>query len=76
MKYSIMPFVSGWLTSKRYSFAVRREVDAGLSLDVEHDARGVDYGLLGWERGEPVRNRIGADGGGEDAWFGHRRSRG
>ena len=52
--------------------AVGREVDAGLGLDVEHDARGVDDGLLGGERGGPVWNRIGGDGGGEDAWFSHK----
>ena len=57
-------------------FAVGGEVDAGLGLDVEYDAGGVDDGLLGGECGEPVRNRIGADGGGEDAWFGHKKWRG
>ena len=51
--------------------AVGGQVDAGLVLDVENDARGVDDGLLGRKSREPVRNRIGTNGGGEDAGFSH-----
>ena len=47
--------------------AVRREIDPGLALDVEDDARRVDHGLLARQRGEPVGHRIRADGRGEDA---------
>lgn len=66
----------GMVDVETVKFAVGRKVDAGLGLDVEHDAGGVDDGLLGGERGEPVRDRIGADGGGEDAWFGHKKCEG
>jgi hypothetical protein len=47
--------------------AVGRQVDAGLALEVEDDAGGVNHGLLARQGGEPVRHGIGADGGGEDA---------
>ena len=49
--------------------AVGGKVDASLVLDVENYARGVNDGLLGRKGREPVWNRIGTDGGGEDAGF-------
>ena len=48
-------------------FAVADEIDAGLLLRVDDDARRVDQRLLGRQRAEPVRKRIGADDGGLDA---------
>ena len=47
--------------------AVAHEIDAGLLLRVDHDARRVDHRLLGRQRAEPVRKRIGADDGRLDA---------
>jgi hypothetical protein len=43
--------------------AVAHEVDAGLLLPMEHDARGVDERLLRRRRSKPVRDRIRADDG-------------
>ncbi len=48
-------------------FAVGRQVDAGLALDVEDHARRVEARLLARERDEPFGNRIRADGGGANA---------
>ena len=36
------------------------------------DAGGIDHGLLAGQRRQPVRHRVGTDGGGEDGWLGHR----
>ena len=43
--------------------AVAHEIDAGLLLRMDDDARRVDHRLLGRQRAEPVRERIGADDG-------------
>ena len=48
-------------------FAIAHEIDAGLLLGVDHDARRVDQRLLRRQRQQPVRHRIGADHGGLDA---------
>src|SRR5205809_2190918 len=48
-------------------FTVGGKVDTGLTLEVEHDARGVEQRLLAGQRREPVRDGIRADRGGEDA---------
>lgn len=47
-------------------FAVGGEIDAGVALDVEDNAGGVDDGELAGERGEPFRHGVGTDGGGLD----------
>ena len=52
-------------------FAIGRQVDAGLPLDVEDHAGGVQAGLLAGQGGQPVGDGVGADGGGEDGGFGH-----
>ena len=50
--------------------AVADQVDAGLLLRVDDDARRVGQRLLGGRGGEPVGQRIGADDGGLDARHG------
>jgi hypothetical protein len=47
-------------------FSIGREIDAGLTLGVEDHAGGIDDSLLGRQGAEPIRDRIGADGGGQD----------
>ena len=47
--------------------AVADEIDAGLFLRVDDDARCVDHRLLGGQRAEPVRKRIRTDDGRLDA---------
>ena len=50
--------------------AVADEIDAGLFLGMDDDAGGIEQRLLGRQRRQPIRHRIGADHGGLDAWFG------
>ena len=66
-KYSIMPLVSGWLTSKRYSSPSQTRSMPACSCVRDDDARGVGQRLLGGRRNEPVGYRVRADGGGLDA---------
>ena len=60
----------GMIDVEAGELAVGRQVDAGLTLDVENHARGINHRLLTWEGGEPIWNRIGTDRGGEDAGLG------
>ena len=57
----------GMIDVEAIKLAVAHQIDPGLLLGVDHDARRVDQRLLGWQRHQPVRHRIGADGGGENA---------
>ena len=57
----------GMVDVEAVELAVGRQIDAGLTLDVEYDAGRIDHRLLAGQRGEPVGHRVGADGGGEDA---------
>src|SRR5213078_2821276 len=48
-------------------FTVGGQVNAGLTLEIEHNACGVEQRLLAGQRRKPIRDRIRADRGGEDA---------
>ena len=61
------PVGLGMIDVEARKFAVAHEIDAGLLLGVDHDARRVDQGLLRRQRQQPVRHRIGADHRGLDA---------
>ena len=64
------PVGVGVVGVKPVEFSIGREVDSGLALGVEDHACSVDDGLLGGEGVEPLRNRIGSYGGGQDVRFG------
>ena len=57
----------GVIDVEAVELAVGGEIDAGLALEIEDDARGVEHGLFTREGGEPIRHGIRADGSGEDA---------
>ena len=59
----------GMIHVEAVEFAIGGQVDAGLPLDVEDDARGVQTRLLAGQRGQPFGNRVGADGGSENRWL-------
>ena len=59
----------GMVDIEAVEFAIGWQVDTGLALDVEDYARGIGAGLFTGQRGEPVGDRIGADGSGEDQLF-------
>ncbi len=56
----------GMIDIEAVEFAIRGQVDSGLPLNVEDDARGVEARLLAWQGGQPVGNRVTTDSGGED----------
>src|SRR6185312_896821 len=56
----------GVIDVEAIKLAVADQIDAGHLLGVDDDPRGVDQRLLGRQRDEPVRHRIGADGRGLD----------
>ncbi len=61
------PVGVGMIDVEAIKLAVGRQVDPGLSLNIEYNTRRIDHRLLARKGGEPVGRRIGADGGGEDA---------
>ena len=53
----------GMIDIEAVQLPVRRQINACLALRVEDDACGVDHSLFARQRGKPVWNRVGADGG-------------
>ena len=51
--------------------AVRRHIDAGLPLDVEHDASRIEACSIARQCGEPIRYRIRSDSRREDSGLAH-----
>ena len=66
------PVGLGMVHVEAVELAVADEIDAGLLLRVDDDARRVDHRLLGRQRAEPVGKRIRADDGRLDARLSHR----
>ena len=59
----------GMVHVEAVEFAIGGQVDAGLALNVEDHARGIETRLLAGQRGQPIGDRVGADGSGEDRGF-------
>jgi hypothetical protein len=57
----------GVIDVEAVEFAIGRKIDPGLPLDVEDDASRVDDRLFARQGGEPIRDRVGADGRRENA---------
>jgi hypothetical protein len=56
----------GMIDVEAVEFAIGRQVDRGLALDVEYDARGIETRLFARQRRQPIWDGVGTDGGGED----------
>ena len=63
------PVGVGMIDVEAVEFAISGEVDAGLALKIEDDARGVDERLFAGQCGKPIRDRIGADRGRQDSRY-------
>ena len=56
----------GMVDVEPVQFAIGRQIDAGLALQVEAHTRGIHTRLLAGQCRQPVRHGVGADGGGEN----------